>query len=217
MSLRKIGLLLLTSLLCLTAKAQEGYFNTLPGSTLKWVIHDGEGDLFGYCHETLVSLKGNRDDARIRYSYRFMDSNGKSVIGGKPFIFNVTIAAGTTLAFVDNASKALKSGDYMPVGDLSSIPADIEVGDRLDDSKITVKILNVFTSTNTYSNRRVTAHETVTVPAGTFDCMLIEDEETFTGTGPFAVKTWVARGTGIVRQIIYKKDGSVNQIFELAL
>ena len=60
MSFRKIGLLLLTSLLCLTANAQEGYFNTLPGSTLKWVIHDGEGDLFGYCHETLVSLKGNR-------------------------------------------------------------------------------------------------------------------------------------------------------------
>ena len=113
--------------------------------------------------------------------------------------------------------KALKAGDYMPVGDLSTVPADINVGDRLEDSRITVKILSVFTATNTYSNRRVTARETLTVPAGTFDCLLIEDEETFTGAGPFAVKTWIAKGKGIVRQIIYKKDGTVNQVFELAL
>lgn len=217
MTFRKIGILLLTLLLSLTAAAQEGYFNTVPGSTLKWVIRDGSGKLFGSCYETLVSLEGNQGNGKICYSYRFLDAEGKSVIGNKPFVFNVTLSEGGTRAYVDNASKALKAGDYMPVGDLSTVPADINVGDRLEDSRITVKILSVFTATNTYSNRRVTARETVTVPAGTFDCLLIEDDETFTGAGPFHIMTWVARGVGIVRQIIYKKDGTVNQVFELAL
>ena len=211
----KIALVMLALLLCCGAGAQDGYFNTVQGSTLKWVIHNGDGKLFGYCYETLQSLEGDKSDARIRYCYRFIDSNGKSAIGSKPFVFDVTLKGGTTSAYIDNPTKALKAGDYMPAGDLSSIPADISVGDRLEDSKITVKVLNVYTATNRYANRRVTASEKVTVPAGTFDCMLVEDEEVFTGAGPFAVKTWVALGTGIVRQVIYKKDGSVNQIFEL--
>ena len=217
MNLKKTGMLLLALLLCFGAKAQEGYFNTAQGSTLKWVIHSGDGKLFGYCYETLSSLEGDMQNARIRYSYKFIDSNGKSAIGSKPFVFNVTIDGGKTRAYIDNPTKALKAGDYMPAGDLSSIPGDISVGDRLPDSKITVRIRNVYTATNSYTNRRVTASENVTVPAGSFDCMLIEDDEVFTGAGPFRVKTWVAWGTGIVRQVIYKKDGSVNQVFELDL
>ena len=103
----------------------------------------------------------------------------------------------------------------MPVGDISSIPGSIAVGDRLRDTEIQVRVLNVFTATNAYRNRRVSARETISVPAGTFDCFLIEDDEFFTGSGPFRVKTWVSKGIGIVRQVIYKKDGSVNQTLEL--
>ena len=53
------------------------------------------------------------------------------------------------------------------------------------------------------------------VPAGTFECFLVEDDESFTNSGPFHVKTWVAKGVGIVKQVIYKKDGTVNQTYEL--
>ena len=117
--------------------------------------------------------------------------------------------------YVNNVAKARKSGDYMPVGDLSSIPDNLSVGKNLRDTEIKVKVLTVFTATNIYNNRRVTVEENIEVPAGSFECFLFEDDEFFTGAGPFHVKTWVARGIGIVKQIIYKKDGSVNQIFEL--
>ena len=103
----------------------------------------------------------------------------------------------------------------MPVGDLSSIPDNIAVGDTLRDTEISIRVLRVFTATNRYANRRVTAQERIEVPAGTFNCFLVEDDEYFTGKGPFPVKTWVARGVGIVRQIIYTKNGSVNQLLEL--
>ena len=215
MTIRRFLTTLVLAALCCAAGAQEGYFNSTAGKTLKWVIYDGSGSLFGHCHETLVSMSGDRDDARIRFSYMFYDAKGKSVTGSKPFEFDVTIEKGTARAYIRNVAKAAQSGDYMPVGDISSIPASIAVGERLRDTEIQVRVLNVFTATNAYRNRRVSARETVRVPAGTFDCFLIEDDEYSTGSGPFRVKTWVAKGIGIVRQVIYKKDGSVNQTLEL--
>ena len=148
-------------------------------------------------------------------SYMFYDKDRESVIGNRPFEMSVTIEDGKTKAYVNNLAKAIQSGDYMPVGDLSTIPEVLEVGEDIPDSEIKAKVLTVFTATNIYNNRRVTAKESVKVPAGTYDCYLVEDDEFFTGSGPFHVKTWVAKGIGIVKQIIYKKDGSVNQIFEL--
>jgi hypothetical protein len=211
---RFLTLLFLLSLGC-NMWAQDGYHNSNVGSTLKWVIHDGSGALFGYCHETLVKMEGDMDNARIDYSYMFYDEDNQSVIGTKPFEFYVTIEDGKTRAYVNNVVKAKQSGDYMPVGDISSIPDDIKVGDNLRATEIQVKVLTVFTARNIYNNRSVTARESVEVPAGCYDCFLVEDDEFFTGAGPFHVKTWVAKGTGIVKQIIYKKDGSVNQVFEL--
>ena len=215
MRLRKFIMLLASVLLFCNAGAQNGFYNNKPGTTLKWVIHDSSGALFGYCHETLESMKGDSENARIQYSYMFYDSDMKSVVGNKPFEFAVTIEDGTTRAYVNNVAKAIQSGDYMPVGDLSSIPDDIKVGDNIRDTEIKVKVLTIVTITNNYNNRRVTAKETITVPAGTYDCFLVEDDEFFTNSGPFHCKTWVAKGIGIVKQMIYKKDGSLNQTYEL--
>ena len=197
------------------AFAQQGFFSTKPGTVLKWEIHEGNGDLFGYCEETLLSMQGDTRDARIQYSYMFYDNAGNSVIGKDPFEFSVSIVSGEPRANVTNISKAIKSGDYMAVGDLSSIPPDITVGSTIPDSKIVVKLLNVFNNSNRYTRREVTGREQVRVKAGTFDCYLVEDWEYFSGSGPFRVQSWISRGVGLVRQVIYKKDGTVNQVFDL--
>lgn len=212
---RMILTLLLLASLCSGMQAQEGFYNNKVGTTLKWAIYDGSGDLFGYCHEKLVSMEGDITNAKISYAYMFYDAGRKSVVGDRPFEFYVTLDNGVTKAYVNNVAKAIQSGDYMPAADLSSIPVGISVGDRLKDTEIKVKVLTIVTVTNSYLNRRVTAKETVTVPAGTFECFLVEDDESFTNSGPFHVKTWVAKDIGIVRQVIYKKDGTVNQTYEL--
>ena len=214
MTMKRFLMLLTSVLFCINMGAQEGYHNTTAGKTLKWSIHDGDDKLFGYCHETLVSMEGDETNARIDYSYMFYDSSNQPVIAS-PFEFYATISDGKTSAYVNDVAKARKSGDYLPVGDLSSIPDNLAVGKDLPNTEIQVKVLTVFTAKNLYNNRHVTAKETVSVPAGSFECFLVEDDETFTGSGPYHVKTWVAKGIGIVRQIIYKKDGSVNQTFEL--
>ncbi len=215
MKQRMILTLLFLAAFCSSMEAQEGFYNDKVGTTLKWAIYDGSGDLFGYCHEKLVSMEGDISDARISYAYMFYDDDMKSVVGDKPFEFQVTLEKGVTKAYVNNVAKAIQSGDYMPAADLSSIPVGISVGDRLKDTEIKVKVLTIVTITNSYLNRRVTAKETVKVPAGTYECFLVEDDESFTNSGPFHVKTWVAKGVGIIRQVIYKKDGTVNQTYEL--
>ena len=195
--------------------AQEGFYNSHEGSTRNWIIYDGSGKVFGYCDETLTKMKGDSQNADISYSYRFYDAAKKSLTGGKSMDFNVAIKNGEASVFINDISKAKVSGDYMPAGDISSIPAGIRVGDIIPDSRIKVKVLSVFSITNSYLKRQVTSKDSVKVPAGTFECYLVEDDETFSRGGPFHVKTWVARGVGIVRQIIYDKDGSVLQTYEL--
>ncbi|MBO7480011.1 MAG: hypothetical protein J6T49_06060, partial [Bacteroidales bacterium] len=133
--------LLISVLFCFDMAAQEGYHNSKVGSTLKWVIHDGSGALFGYCHETLTRLDGDMQNARIDYSYMFYDKDNESVTGDKPFEFYVTIEKGKTRAYVNNVLKAKQSGDYMTVGDISSIPDNLYVGQNLLDSEIQVKVL----------------------------------------------------------------------------
>lgn len=208
-------LLLLLLLFPCALSAQGGFYNSRVGTTLRWEIREGDGKLFGYCEETLVSMGGDAGSASILYSYMFYDPAGKSVIGKDPFEFNVTIADGETRAYVTNVSKAIKSGDYMAVGDLSSIPPAIEVGSVLADSRISIKLLNLFSNSNRYTSRKVTGREQVHVGAGTFDAFILEDMEYFSGNGPFRVRSWIVRDVGLVRQVIYRKDGTVNQVFEL--
>lgn len=213
--MRRFAFLLAFALLSLTAFATDGYFNIRAGTTMRWIIRDGQGKVFGYCDETLVSMEGDLQNAKIEYAYGFLDPQRKSVTDGKLFEFKVAIKEGRTSAYINNISLGQLSGEYMPAGDLSSIPPGIRVGDKVPDSNLTVKVLTVFTAHNVYQDRRVVSRERVSVPAGTFDCFLVEDYETFTGSDNVKVQTWVARGQGIIRQVVYKADGSVNQIFEL--
>ena len=213
---RKLFLYVAALFLCTSLQAQEQFFSSIPGNTLKWAIYEGEKQtLFGYCEETLVSMNGDSQNAHVKYSYSFYDQKGKSVIGKDPFEFQVDIVDGKVTAHVSDMFKAIKSGDYMYVGDISTIPADIEVGTKLKDSEIKAKLLDIFDTKNEFKNRSVTDKCEIEVPAGKFDCYLIEDEEYFSGKGPFGVKTWVSRGVGIVRQEIRNKKGEITQIYVL--
>ena len=100
MTMKRFLMLLTSVLFCINMGAQEGYHNTTAGKTLKWSIHDGDDKLFGYCHETLVSMEGDETNARIDYSYMFYDSSNQPVIAS-PFEFYATISDGKTSAYVN--------------------------------------------------------------------------------------------------------------------
>ena len=62
-------------------------------------------------------------------------------------------------------------------GESRGIPAELAVGMTLPDYDVSVKVMFVTTKMNC-KDRKVTARETVTTPAGSFDCFVVEEKTT---------------------------------------
>ncbi|NQZ42882.1 MAG: hypothetical protein HRT65_01100 [Flavobacteriaceae bacterium] len=96
------------------------------------------------------------------------------------------------------------------------LPNNLEVGQQLPDANMNIKVtmggamtmnMNVETI-----NRKVEKMETVTTPAGTFECyVLYSDTKTkmMMGKQTFPSRTWLAKGVGMVKQETYNKSGKL--------
>lgn len=94
------------------------------------------------------------------------------------------------------------------------LPNTLSVGDELPDAEMIMKIdmggVNM-TMEVSMIDRKVVAEESLTTPAGTFDCYVIEyTTKTKMGmarTGK--AKQWIAKGVGLVKQEDYNRNGRV--------
>ena len=92
------------------------------------------------------------------------------------------------------------------------VPNNLQTGQDLPDSNMQMTVnmspikLNLFFN---ITNRKVVGNETITTPAGTFDCVVLTyDFESKMGikvTG--SAKQWLAKGVGMVKQVDFNKKG----------
>ncbi len=104
-------------------------------------------------------------------------------------------------------------------GDFLELPSNMEAGMPLKDAAITVKVTNsgvpIMTMTVEIYDRKVEGFESITTPAGTFDCVKISfSARTQMGKAiPIKVNTsgaeWFAKGTGLVRSESYDKKNKL--------
>ncbi|MBR5736206.1 MAG: hypothetical protein IKX60_05400 [Bacteroidales bacterium] len=203
-------------LLCTGLSAQNGFFCTKAGHENKWTVYDPDGNITGYCVESLKASEGTLKDGSISFSYDFLDESGKSVINGKTLNMMIKMTDGQVHVDLDNVTKAMKSDDYMCKGDMSSIPADIKVGDVIPDSSLPITVAGLVKTHNDIKDRKVTGKETITTPAGTFNCFVIEEKEYDQGgSKPLNVKSWIALDIGVIKQKVSNDKGAPVRSFEL--
>lgn len=100
-------------------------------------------------------------------------------------------------------------------GDELQIPNRMEVGDVLPDGTITMKAsmngMALMTLGMTIRNRKVEARETVTTPAGTFDCIKLSQESEMKSIvrKTFRSASWYAKGVGMVKSENYDSQGQL--------
>ena len=71
--------------------------------------------------------------------------------------------------------------------------------------------INMNTNVETI-NRKVEKQESITTPAGTFDCYVIYSEtktKMMMANKTFPSRTWLAKGVGMVKQESYNKNGKL--------
>lgn len=115
-------------------------------------------------------------------------------------------------AFVNEEQMAAyKDMDIKVTMDAINIPADLTPGQQLEDGSITMDIQSgapiPIKFTIMVKNRQVGNRETLTTPAGKFDCIKIkQDVVTKTGfTVTIETVQWYAEGVGVVKSESYRK------------
>ena len=102
-------------------------------------------------------------------------------------------------------------------GEFLEFPADMKVGDKLKDavSSVTTNISGISMTNDTkFINRKVRSKESITVPAGTFECYKISYDVSTKNTlmtMTMSFEEWYAPQVGLpVKTIIYKKNGKLD-------
>lgn len=92
------------------------------------------------------------------------------------------------------------------------MPSELKVGDQLEDAYTSIQIGNqgivIMTSEVKVTDRKVVSSETITTPAGTFDCMKIEStmsSKALMANFEYQMVDWFAFGKGLIRSETYRK------------
>ena len=99
-------------------------------------------------------------------------------------------------------------------------PNDLQEGQSLPDADL-LAVVNMtpikMRLTFVMTNRKVVGHETVTTPAGTFDCVVItyDYESKFGVRVRGSTKQWIAKNVGLVKQEDMNKKGKLISWSEL--
>ena len=206
--------ILLATLLCLiplSAIAGTPYFPDKAGLTLQYERSEAGNGKTVWKHEMHILKENSSKDGReMECLSRFSKPGGtqaadveyKTMIDGDG---NVTsdLAASLVSAIRNFFPKMEIKADFSP----TTLPSELIPGEKLPDASAQISIKGKIFSLNV-NERKVLREETVTTPAGTFDCIVVTEHKTekFSMYNRDTVSyTWYARGVGMVRHDTYKK------------
>ncbi len=123
----------------------------------------------------------------------------------------------------DKLSEQQQEGLKLKIdGDVLEFPVNSKIGDQLDDGHITLKLNNqgftLITMTFDIKNRKIVGEESITTPAGTFDCQKVtfDFESKF---GIIKVKgsgvEWYHNNVVVIKSESYNKKGKLTGYHQL--
>jgi len=182
------------------------------GTKFQITMYDKKDKLSGVMDYEVREVSGNI----ATMFYEMTDEKGKMVTSSE---YGITCTDdGVTIDFSSMMSPELM-GQYKDMevemsGTDLLYPNNLSSGQSLPDADVlmTVKMppLNMKMNMN-FFNRKVEGNESVTTPAGTFDCYVITyDSEAKMGFKMTSSnKLWLAEGFGMVKQETYNKKGAL--------
>ncbi len=220
-------LLITTLLLCaVSTTAQTNCSRFYPmeeGTAFEYTMYNKKGKTDGVTSYKVTSVENNGDSTMATMDISFTDDKGKEV-------YNTDYSFTCTGNMVTIDYESLMPQQMLEqYGDMEmditgtdlEIPNDLSVGQLLEDANVTLKIsmggINM-TTTVDMTNRKVEKQESVTTPAGTFDCyVLYSDTESkmMMAKQSFPSRVWLAEGVGMVKQETYKKNGDLMNSMQL--
>ena len=195
---------------------REAYFNTSEGTVLTYErIETKTGKRWWSHTETVDSVIATPNGGAVVHMTVKMIPDKKKVPIKKPVSSSAVIRPdGTVEVNVaelagEAANQKFSAFNFKTTGGVSLLSPRLKAGDSLDDihSKVTWK---AFSYSIDYIKRKVIRKERITVPAGTFDCIVLEEWKV--EKGPLSNDThrnlnWYALGYGLIRHDTFYSNG----------
>lgn len=195
------------------AGAVEPYFCTRQGTRLRYVRTDaGDGTIVWKHTMGIDGISEDEGKTLVRYNSLFTKAGGGRMYGG-PVSLTVRVSAdgdvhmsvAESLASV--FANVVGARNVRQEGGVTILPSDMKPGDLLPDItgsasagplKITVSV----------TDRKVLREETLKTPAGTFECVVVQEHKVEKGVRNrvTTARTWYARGVGMVRHDTYDRN-----------
>ena len=201
-------------LLGLTAMAGEPFFVTKGNRTLYYERYKaGTTTLTQTTNLEIGTITGTAASGRkVNYGMLLRKANGKELFGGRAdLVVGIDPNGDVRMDFAATVTAILRN--YFPKakitseGDSALLPADMKPGDTLPDAHCTVTV-GVIKVDVDVTERTVLRRETITVPAGTFDCIVTREhkvEEASIQHNDTWSDSWYVPGIGYVRHDTYDK------------
>ena len=198
----------------LGALAGEPFFCTQPGRTLYYERYDASGTkLKRTTTLDIVSVQPAGSGRRVEYGFTLRKAGGAEMYGGRALLVTEIDADGTVRADLGSSLMAvihnlLPNAKLTSNGETSRLPAGIQPGDVLQDAHCVVDAAGIKYRIDV-TERKVLRAERITVPAGTFDCLVVREHKVEQGPGPHrdtVSDSWYAPGVGYVRHDTYNKN-----------
>ena len=190
-----------------SAQAAEPFFLNKVGAEAEYALKDAKGEVTSYTKSVVTALSSNDpQNCTVTYSAEVFDKNRKSL--ASPMTSTVTIK--------DGAVDTTPVMDGVEIeGTLPSYPATLSVGQVMEYS-FSMKVMGMKTTTS--GKNTVVAQESVTTPAGTFNCYKIESEtssKAMLQTVKAKSVSWIAEGIGTVKTETYDGKNKLQSTMEL--
>jgi len=214
-------LVLLTALFAgSTSIAQDCkmYFPDKVGSVREITNYDKKGKVTGIVSQEIIAkdVVGAATSVTVRSTTSDKDNKELSVnemtLNCKDGVFSFDMED-----YIDKSMlEAYKDMEITMTGDNVAYPSGLKVGDKLSNASINIIVKNqgmaLMNWTITISNRIVTAKESISTSAGTFDCYkLTYDLQTKTRIITINTKAaeWMSEGVGMVKSESLDKNGKL--------
>lgn len=195
------------------------YYPLEEGAAFQYTSYDKKGKADGLTDYKVTKVTNSNGQTTATMELRLADKKGKEIYNSN---YNLTCTeTGVKIDFKSLfPSQMMKQYKDMGVkmditGTDIELPNNLSVGQELADAYVNISMdmgamkMNIKVDR---VNRKVDKKESVTTPAGTFDCYLITETsktKTMGAAMEMQSKLWLTEGIGMVKQELYKKNGGL--------
>ncbi len=193
------------------------YFPLEKGSKIETTDYDKKGKVTGVGTSTVLESSQTTSGQSVKVASQYKAAGSDSIFKTE---FSVKCENGQYYVNMNNFldQKTMSGYQNMEVKvetDQMTMPSNLKAGQVLGNGRVTAKIsssgINLMTLNTLITNRKVDGFESVTTPAGTFECVKISYDMEVKVMFKVNMKCtqWYAKNVGAVKTETYDKKGKL--------